>query len=357
MAKAHLVIGRAGASTVAELTVMGRPAILVPLPHAIDNDQLDNATRLAESGGAWCIEQKELTPERLRAPAPSARRAGHAGGRLPPPSARAGRCGRRGSPISSRSWWRRAPKDGKASSGTWPEETIRKCPAPVHILGIGGIGMSAIAEILHAKGYTVQGSDQKDSANVRRLRAKGIRCSVGHDPINLVGATSSSSRRPSSRAIPSSRPRAERGLPIIRRAEMLAELMRLYAHRLRHRHARQDHHHLAHRPHLQRAGLDPTVITGGIINDWGSNAPLGNGKWMIVEADESDGTFIKMPTADRRRHQHRPGAPRLLRRSRTCIASSRPSSQHPVLRPRRRLHRPSRGAELRAAGGAARRRR
>ncbi len=65
MAKAHLVIGRAGASTVAELTVMGRPAILVPLPHAIDNDQLSNATRLAESGGAWCIEQKELTPERL----------------------------------------------------------------------------------------------------------------------------------------------------------------------------------------------------------------------------------------------------------------------------------------------------
>jgi UDP-N-acetylglucosamine--N-acetylmuramyl-(pentapeptide) pyrophosphoryl-undecaprenol N-acetylglucosamine transferase len=65
MAKAHLVIGRAGASTVAELTVMGRPAILVPLPHSIDNDQLSNATRLAESGGAWCIEQKELTPERL----------------------------------------------------------------------------------------------------------------------------------------------------------------------------------------------------------------------------------------------------------------------------------------------------
>ena len=67
MAGAHLVIGRAGASTVAELTVLGRPAILVPLPHALDNDQLQNATRLAESGGAWCIEQKTLTPERLAA--------------------------------------------------------------------------------------------------------------------------------------------------------------------------------------------------------------------------------------------------------------------------------------------------
>jgi UDP-N-acetylglucosamine--N-acetylmuramyl-(pentapeptide) pyrophosphoryl-undecaprenol N-acetylglucosamine transferase len=65
MAKAHLVIGRAGASTVAELTVMGRPSILVPLPHSIDNDQLQNASRLAEAGGAWCIEQKELTPDRL----------------------------------------------------------------------------------------------------------------------------------------------------------------------------------------------------------------------------------------------------------------------------------------------------
>ena len=107
MAKAHLVIGRAGASTVAELTVMGRPAILVPLPHAIDNDQLQNATRLAESGGAWCIEQKELTPERLSpaligrllsAPEMLAQAA------AAPPSARAGRTPSCGSPTWSRSW-------------------------------------------------------------------------------------------------------------------------------------------------------------------------------------------------------------------------------------------------------------
>ncbi|HUC45249.1 MAG TPA: Mur ligase domain-containing protein, partial [Hyphomicrobiaceae bacterium] len=100
---------------------------------------------------------------------------------------------------------------------------------PVHILGIGGIGMSAIAEILHAKGYTVQGSDQKDSANVRRLRTKGLRVFVGHDPVNLVGAryvVISSAVKDSNVELAAAR---EKRLSIIRRAEMLAELMRLYA--------------------------------------------------------------------------------------------------------------------------------
>jgi UDP-N-acetylmuramate--alanine ligase len=167
---------------------------------------------------------------------------------------------------------------------------------PVHILGIGGIGMSAIAEILHAKGYTVQGSDQKDSANVRRLRAKGIRVFIGHDPINLVGAK----YVVISTAVKSGNPELEaarkRGLPIMRRAEMLAELMRLYCPvSVTGSHGKTTTTSLiAHIFNV--AGLDPTVITGGIINDWGSNARLGDGKWMIVEADESDGTFIKMPS-------------------------------------------------------------
>jgi UDP-N-acetylmuramate--alanine ligase len=167
---------------------------------------------------------------------------------------------------------------------------------PVHILGIGGIGMSAIAEILHAKGYTVQGSDQKDSANVRRLRAKGIRVFVGHDPVNLVGArfvVISTAVKPSNPELEAAR---KRGLPIMRRAEMLAELMRLYATvSVTGTHGKTTTTSLiAHIFNV--AGLDPTVITGGIINEWGSNARLGDGKWMIVEADESDGTFIKMPT-------------------------------------------------------------
>jgi UDP-N-acetylmuramate--alanine ligase len=166
----------------------------------------------------------------------------------------------------------------------------------VHIVGIGGIGMSAIAEILHAKGYTVQGSDQKESANVKRLRAKGIRVFVGHDVVNLVGAR----YIVISSAIKDGNPELEtaraRGYPIIRRAEMLAELMRLYATvSVTGTHGKTTTTSLiAHV--FDAAGLDPTVITGGIINEWGSNARLGNGGWMIVEADESDGTFIKIPT-------------------------------------------------------------
>ena len=166
----------------------------------------------------------------------------------------------------------------------------------IHIIGIGGIGMSAIAEILLAMGYSVQGSDQKDGTNVRRLRAKGVRIFIGHDAVNLVGAryvvisTAVKSENPELAAA------RDKGLPIIRRAEMLAELMRLYSTvSVTGTHGKTSTtsliaHVFAH------ASLDPTVITGGIINDWGSNARLGNGEWMIVEADESDGTFTKLPT-------------------------------------------------------------
>jgi UDP-N-acetylmuramate--alanine ligase len=167
---------------------------------------------------------------------------------------------------------------------------------PVHILGIGGIGMSAIAEILRAKGYTVQGTDQKESANVKRLRTKGIKVFIGHDPANIEGAR----YVVISTAVKAGNPELEaarmKGIPIIRRAEMLAELMRLYATiSVTGTHGKTTTTSLiAHV--LKDTGLEPTVITGGIINDWGSNARLGAGPWMVVEADESDGTFIKIPT-------------------------------------------------------------
>jgi len=172
-----------------------------------------------------------------------------------------------------------------------PKET-----GPIHIMGVGGIGMSAIAEILHAKGYTVQGSDQKDSANVRRLRAKGIRVFVGHDPVNLVGARYVVISTAIRKENPELQAARAKGLPIIRRAEMLAELMRLYdTVSVTGTHGKTTTTSLI--AHIfAAANQDPTVITGGIINDWGSNARLGNGPWMIVEADESDGTFIKLPT-------------------------------------------------------------
>ncbi len=165
-----------------------------------------------------------------------------------------------------------------------------------HIIGIGGIGMSAIAEILIDKGYSVQGSDQRDSANVKRLRARGVRVFIGHDAVNLVGARQvviSSAVKDTNPELAAAR---RKGLPIIRRAEMLAELMRLYSTiSVTGTHGKTSTTSLiAHI--LTSAGVEPTVIAGGIIQDWGSNARLGTGKWMVVEADESDGTFTRLPT-------------------------------------------------------------
>ncbi len=166
----------------------------------------------------------------------------------------------------------------------------------VHIIGIGGIGMSAIAELLAAKGFAVQGSDQKDSANVQRLREKGIRVFIGHDSVNLVGArfvVISSAIKDNNPELVAAR---AKGLAIIRRSEMLAELMRLYSTiSVTGTHGKTSTTSmLAHV--FEDAGSDPTVIAGGIINSWGSNARLGQGEWMIVEADESDGTFNRIPT-------------------------------------------------------------
>jgi UDP-N-acetylmuramate--alanine ligase len=167
---------------------------------------------------------------------------------------------------------------------------------PFHIIGIGGIGMSAIAEILLAKGYSVQGSDQKESANVRRLRAKGVRVFVGHDAVNLVGARQVVISTAVKRNNPEFEAARAKGLPIVRRAEILAELMRLYATvSVTGTHGKTTTTSLISTI-FEHARLDPTVITGGIINAWGSNARLGQGRWMIVEADESDGTFTRLPT-------------------------------------------------------------
>ncbi len=165
-----------------------------------------------------------------------------------------------------------------------------------HIVGIGGIGMSAIAEVMHTRGYRVQGSDLKDGANLERLRAHGVSCLIGHDPANVTGAAYLVISSAVKAGNPEFEGAKERGLPIIRRAEMLAELMRPCATvSITGTHGKTTTTALI-ADLLKAANLDPTVIAGGIINAWGTNARIGKGEWMVVEADESDGTFLKLPT-------------------------------------------------------------
>ena len=166
---------------------------------------------------------------------------------------------------------------------------------PVHFIGIGGIGMSGIAEVLHNLGYRVQGSDQADSANVQRLREKGIECFVGHRAENLGDAEVVVVSTAIKKSNPELKAAREKLLPIVRRAEMLAELMRFrQAVAIGGTHGKTTTTSMV-AALLDAGGLDPTVINGGIINAYGTNARMGAGDWMVVEADESDGTFLKLP--------------------------------------------------------------
>ena len=166
---------------------------------------------------------------------------------------------------------------------------------PVHFVGIGGIGMSGIAEVLHNLGYEVQGSDLTESANVQRLREKGIKVAIGHDAANIAGATVLVVSSAVKRDNPELMAARARLLPVVRRAEMLAELMRLkQAVAVGGTHGKTTTTSLV-ATLLEAGGLDPTVINGGIINAYGTNARLGEGDWLVAEADESDGTFVKLP--------------------------------------------------------------
>ena len=166
---------------------------------------------------------------------------------------------------------------------------------PIHFVGIGGIGMSGIAEVLHTLGYQVQGSDIADGYNVQRLRAGGIPVAVGHEAANLgdaqVVVVSTAVKRDNPEVVAA----RARLIPVVRRAEMLAELMRLkWSIAIGGTHGKTTTTSLVAAV-LEAAKLDPTVINGGIINAYGTNTRMGSGDWMVVEADESDGSFLKLP--------------------------------------------------------------
>ena len=164
----------------------------------------------------------------------------------------------------------------------------------IHFVGIGGIGMSGIAEVMHNLGYSIQGSDISEGPSVERLRARGVKVSIGHAPENVADAavivTSTAVKRTNPEVVAA----LENRIPVVRRAEMLAELMRLKRTvAVAGTHGKTTTTSMI-AALLDAGGVDPTVINGGIINQYGSNARLGDSEWMVVEADESDGSFLRL---------------------------------------------------------------
>ncbi|RYY95392.1 MAG: UDP-N-acetylmuramate--L-alanine ligase, partial [Alphaproteobacteria bacterium] len=165
---------------------------------------------------------------------------------------------------------------------------------PVHFVGIGGIGMSGIAEVMLNLGYEVSGSDIKENANAARLAKRGAKIMIGHKAENIEGAGAlviSTAIKGGNPEVDAARARA---IPVVRRADMLAELIRLkWTVAIAGTHGKTTTTSMV-AALLDGVGLDPTVINGGVINAYASNAKLGQGEWMVVEADESDGTFTKL---------------------------------------------------------------
>lgn len=177
-----------------------------------------------------------------------------------------------------------------------PAKTMPLDVGIIHFIGIGGIGMSGIAEILHNLGYKVQGSDLSENANVDRLRQLGIKVFIGQKEENVQDAAVVVRSSAVSQDNPEVKEARARYIPVVKRAEMLAELTRLKnTVAIAGTHGKTTTTSLV-AAMFDAANLDPTVINGGIINAYGTNARLGSGEWLVAEADESDGTFIALPS-------------------------------------------------------------
>jgi UDP-N-acetylmuramate--alanine ligase len=171
---------------------------------------------------------------------------------------------------------------------------VAKDIGTIHFVGIGGIGMSGIAEVMHNLGYAVQGSDVAEGYVVEGLRKRGIPIAIGHDADNLGDAAVVVVSTAIVRTNPEVEAAYQRRIPVVRRAEMLAELMRLKSTiAVAGTHGKTTTTSMV-AALLDAGGVDPTVINGGIINQYGSNARLGDSEWMVVEADESDGSFLRL---------------------------------------------------------------
>ena len=290
MKAADVVICRAGATTLAELAASGTPAILVPLPTATDDHQRRNAEVVARAGAAVALDERDLTGDTLAAAitglvgdAERRRRMASAARQLARPDA-AQRIADRVEQLALRRAQDRV--------GVVLGKTRR-----VHFVGVGGIGMSGIAELLANLGYVVSGSDAKRSAVTDRLASLGVTVAAGHAAANVGDAdvvVYSSAVRPDNPEVVEARARR---IPVIPRAEMLAELMRLrFGIAVAGAHGKTSTTSMIALV-LERAGLDPTAVIGGKLSAFGSNARLGRGEYMVAEADESDRSFLKLSPA------------------------------------------------------------
>ena len=302
---ADLVICRAGALTVSELAAVGIGAVLVPFPGAVDDHQAHNAQYLVRAGAAVIIADRELTAERLAA---ELERLAPRRGKL---FGMAERARQLATPARGRGARRLVPRAREGRRMTGERRMLPERPATerrmnpdrrdrmrrintIHFVGIGGSGMSGVAEVLLCLGYAVQGSDLRDSAVTERLSALGARITIGHAAANIEGADVVVV----SGAVPRGNPEVEaalgRRIPVVARAEMLGELMRFrYSIAVAGTHGKTTTTSLL-ASILTAGGEDPTFVIGGRLKSAASGAQLGAGRYLVAEADESDASFTHL---------------------------------------------------------------